>query len=434
MSNKDYANYLLEAAKNAGIQNPKELANFMGQMQIESGGYTHMNESMHYRPERLLEVFPGRNGMNDVAKAKEIVAGGPESIANAIYGGQWGKTHLGNVEPGDGWKFHGRGYVQLTGRDNYAIVGKALGLDLVNHPELAADRDIASKIAIHYWETRVVPHSHQQDVKGACHDINGGEKGLPERRVVAEEWEHTLTHVHERDGQQMSAAPHSEPSSKTHHEQHATPAPRQDADSTSAHDLQRQLSMLGYTDAHGHPLPSHGQSDLVTKHAVESFQFEHGLKVDGIAGPKTMHTIEEALAKQHAQLPMKALLSLDDPSHSAYPLFKQNLQGVEQLNAEHGIAGALTVDAAARGMTHVDRVLTSEDGSRLFAVQSHGDLLKEKFAAVDTVMAINTPLEHSSAQWSQAVQQHAHSITQQSQQQSQQRQAPVQGVPSISLG
>jgi len=148
---------------------------------------------------------------------------------------------------------------------------------------------------------------------------------------------------------------------------------------------------------------------------VESFQFEHGLKIDGIAGPKTMHKIEDALAEQHSQRPMKTPLLLDDPAHTAHPLFKQSLQCVEQLNTERGIAssprdaniaGALTVDATARGLAQVDRVIPSEDGSRLFAVQNSGDLLKEKFAAVDTVTAIATPLEHSSAQWVQATQQH----------------------------
>src|SRR5579859_6869076 len=154
MSAKANADYLMETATRSGIREPKELANFMGQMQVESGGYTSMNENLHYSGERLLEVFPGRNGMNDIAKANDIAAGGPESVANAIYGGHWGKMNLGNTEPGDGWKYHGRGYVQLTGHDNYARVGKELGLDLVNHPELAEDREIAAKIAVHYWESR----------------------------------------------------------------------------------------------------------------------------------------------------------------------------------------------------------------------------------------------------------------------------------------
>ena len=218
------------------------------------------------------------------------------------------------------------------------------------------------------------------------------------------------------------ATTHSGPSSTPHTPWHETrtqssqtvPGNDPHHDGGTVHSMQQQLAKLGYTDAHGHPLPSHGESDLATKHAVESFQSEYGLKVDGIAGPKTMHMIGEALAQQHAQSPTKTPLSLDDPSHSAYPLFKQNLQGVEQLNAEHGIApsprdvniaGALTADAAARGMTHVDRVLTSEDGSRLFAVQNMGDLLKERFAAVDTMKAIATPLEHSSVQWMQVMQQ-----------------------------
>jgi predicted chitinase len=128
-----------------------------------------MNENLHYSGQRLLEVFPGRNGLHTIEQANAIAAGGQEAVAEAIYGGDWGKNprHLGNTEPGDGWKFHGRGYVQLTGRANYERIGKEIGLDLVNHPELAANREIAAKIAVHYWESRVVPHGHQNDVEGA---------------------------------------------------------------------------------------------------------------------------------------------------------------------------------------------------------------------------------------------------------------------------
>jgi predicted chitinase len=169
MSSKENADYLMRIAMNKGINDSKQLSNFMGQMQIESEGYASMNENLHYSGQRLLEVFPGRNGLHTIEQANAIAAGGQEAVAEAIYGGDWGKNprHLGNTEPGDGWKFHGRGYVQLTGRANYERIGKEIGLDLVNHPELAANREIAAKIAVHYWESRVVPHGHQNDVEGA---------------------------------------------------------------------------------------------------------------------------------------------------------------------------------------------------------------------------------------------------------------------------
>ena len=191
---KENADYLIKQALEAGITSDKALANFMGQMQIECGGFKSMNEKLGYSGSRLLEVFPGRNGMDTIAEANAIAKGGPEVVANAIYGGQWGKENLGNTEVGDGWKYHGRGYVQLTGRSNYEAAGKALGLDLVNHPELAADREIAAKIAIHYWQSRVVPHQNQEDIKGASYNINGGYNHLAERKAAAHAWEDKLKH------------------------------------------------------------------------------------------------------------------------------------------------------------------------------------------------------------------------------------------------
>lgn len=188
MSSADNANYLIRVALDSGITDRAELAHFMGQMEVESGGFVSMNERLGYSAERLLQVFPGRNGVNTRAEAEAVVAGGPEAIANSIYGGAWGANNLGNTEAGDGWKFHGRGYVQLTGRANYAARGEDLGLDLLNHPELAADRENAANIAVHYWQNRVVPNGHQLDVRAATRDINGGYNHLSERSLATQRW------------------------------------------------------------------------------------------------------------------------------------------------------------------------------------------------------------------------------------------------------
>jgi predicted chitinase len=232
MSSKENADYLMEAATHAGITDKKELANFMGQMQVECGGFGHMSEGLNYSGERLLEVFPGRNGLHNTAQANAIAAGGPEAVANAVYGGEWGRKNLGNIEPGDGWKFHGRGYVQLTGRDAYERIGKEIGQDLVHHPELAENREIAAKIAIQYWQDRVVPHRHQTDVTGACHDINGGENGLRERKAAAAEWDRKLEHGYVPGGPDPASHPH------THH--HAATTPRIDHAGHPDHGLYEQ--------------------------------------------------------------------------------------------------------------------------------------------------------------------------------------------------
>ena len=139
LNNRDY---MLIRAYQSGIREPRELAALMGQLEVESGGFARMHENLNYSAPRLLQVFPGRNGIDTLAEAQAITRGGPEAVANAIYGGEWGRTgSSGNTEPGDGWRFHGRGYVQLTGRYNYTRDGRELGLDLVENPDLAAPGD-----------------------------------------------------------------------------------------------------------------------------------------------------------------------------------------------------------------------------------------------------------------------------------------------------
>jgi len=282
MSSKENADYLMQAAMNAGIRDHKELANFMGQMQVESGGFVSMNENLNYSAGRLLEVFPGRNGMNTISDANAVAAGGQEKIANFIYGGDWGVKHLGNTQDGDGWKYHGRGYVQLTGRTNYETVGRSVGLDLVNHPELAADRENAAKIALHYWESRVVTQGDQQDVTKACYDINGGDNGLPKRRTAAADWENKLNHGYQPGMQEHTL--------------------RQGSHGSAVTDLQNQLTKLGYTDASGRPLNPDGDFGPATRKAVEAFQRDHQLEADGVAGPKTLKALGQAIVeKQQTQ-------------------------------------------------------------------------------------------------------------------------------------
>lgn len=94
MTAKENADFLMAYAQAHGITDTKELANFMGQMTVESGKFTSMSENLNYSGERLLEVFPGRNGMHTLAEANKIAAAGPEGVANAIYGGEYGRRRL----------------------------------------------------------------------------------------------------------------------------------------------------------------------------------------------------------------------------------------------------------------------------------------------------------------------------------------------------
>jgi len=91
---------------------------------------------------------------------------------------------LGNTEAGDGERYRGRGYIQLTGRYNYRLAGEALGLPLEAHPELAEKPHIAAKIAVWYWEWRVRPRVNNfADVREVTRPINPGMNGLADRRI-----------------------------------------------------------------------------------------------------------------------------------------------------------------------------------------------------------------------------------------------------------
>lgn len=195
-SPREYADFLLVRAREAGIAGERELANFMAHAQIETNGFRSLAENMNYSARRLLEVFPGRNGIDRLEEAQRIVAGGPRAIANAVYGGTWGRRNLGNTEPDDGWNFRGRGYFQLTGRANYAAANDGLravlGVDIAQHPERLADPEVAAATAIHYWKTRVVARGHQDDITRSTYALNAAGLHLHERREAAAEWERKL--------------------------------------------------------------------------------------------------------------------------------------------------------------------------------------------------------------------------------------------------
>ena len=174
---------------------------------------------------------------------------------------------------------------------------------------------------------------------------------------------------------------------------------RQDAHGAAVHALQADLAMLGYQDGHGHPLKADSDFGLDTRHAVERFQHDHGLTVDGIAGPKTQEAIHHAQAKH-------VVPSLADPKNPDHALYEQARLAVHHLDAGMGrtsdlqsdqLAASLVVDAKREGLTAINEVRLSEDGSHAFAVQGPPDSPLRHIAHVQTAEAVNTPIDKSSA-------------------------------------
>lgn len=171
------ARILIRNAMAQGITDKQELAMLLAQTHLESGGFSRLEENLRYKAESLMKLWPNR--FPSLAAAQQLAAAGPVAIANSIYGGR-----MGNDKPGDGWKYRGRGFMQLTGKANYAAASKGLGIDLVTDPDkVASDADIAAKTALWYWKSRngLEDAAKKGDLNTVTKMINGGTHGLAER-------------------------------------------------------------------------------------------------------------------------------------------------------------------------------------------------------------------------------------------------------------
>jgi len=149
-------------------------AAFIGQCQHESNNFRSLEENLHYSADGLMRTWPSRFPSADVAGQ---FAGNPEKIANKVYAGR-----LGNTEEGDGWAYHGRGVIQLTGRDNYRNCGNALGLALITNPELLAMPKGACLSAGWFWGKHGLNDlADARDYETMTKRINGGTLGLDDR-------------------------------------------------------------------------------------------------------------------------------------------------------------------------------------------------------------------------------------------------------------
>ncbi|QXO10129.1 hypothetical protein pEaSNUABM37_00168 [Erwinia phage pEa_SNUABM_37] len=172
-----------EAAKN-GITDKKELAIMLANTHHETGGFKNVEENLRYKPQTLMKLWPHRFPTMD--KASQVASGGPVTVANTIYG-----NRMGNDQPGDGWKYRGRGFIQLTGKDNYTRASKALGVDLVDDPDaVAEDPTMAAASALYFWKANknIGEKAKAGDVAGVRKIVNGGTIGLEDTQKLASQY------------------------------------------------------------------------------------------------------------------------------------------------------------------------------------------------------------------------------------------------------
>ena len=122
-----------ETASKFEINTPLRLAHFLAQCGHESGGFKLTKENLNYSAEGLKKIFPKYFPGN----LSESYAKNPEKIASKVYGGRMGN---GDESTKEGYKFSGKGFIQLTGKDNYTAFGKSIGIDLISNPELVSEK------------------------------------------------------------------------------------------------------------------------------------------------------------------------------------------------------------------------------------------------------------------------------------------------------
>jgi len=126
------------------IESPVRVAAFLAQVGHESGQLRNLVEKLNYSAEALVRTWPSRF----TAESAAACARQPEKIANIVYSGR-----MGNNRPGDGWRYRGRGLIQLTGRANYVAAGAGLALPLEEKPELLEQPEHAALSAAWWWST-----------------------------------------------------------------------------------------------------------------------------------------------------------------------------------------------------------------------------------------------------------------------------------------
>ena len=158
------------------INTLKRQAAFIGQCAHESGNFKTLEENLHYKAESLMKVWPSR--FPDLATAAAY-ANNPQRIADKVYGGRMGN---GTEETGDGWKYHGRGLIQLTGRENYERCGNAIGANLLEQPSLLVEPNYAVMSAGWFWNKKGLNElADQQEHGQITKRINVGLIGLDDR-------------------------------------------------------------------------------------------------------------------------------------------------------------------------------------------------------------------------------------------------------------
>lgn len=168
--------------QNYGITTPLREAHFMAQIEHESG-LKPISENLNYSAERLLVVFPKYFISKEDAKRYERK---PEKIANRVYANRMGN---GNEASGEGWKYRGRGFLQITGKENYHRLSNDTDIDFLHNPDLLLEEANAMISALWFWKIKGLnKFADADDILTITKRINGGTNGLAHRKELLEKY------------------------------------------------------------------------------------------------------------------------------------------------------------------------------------------------------------------------------------------------------
>ncbi|CAD0323388.1 peptidoglycan-binding domain-containing protein [Xanthomonas hortorum] len=349
----------------------------------------------------------------------------------------FGRSQARKLGYSGGEEFYGRGYVHLTHDYNYAKFDKLLGLngEMVRNPDLAKDPEIAAKVLVVGMRDGLFTgkpldryiDSDSHDVYNARRVVNGVTPSKPwsieaakDCQKHAESWERRVPDLIEsvkRDGVDLKASV--APSSTSHHDAKSHDSQLEQGErGESVKKLQSQLAQLGATGRYDKPLQADGDFGGNTRHAVEQFQREHGLQVDGVVGQRTQAVLGQALsqhaAKQAEQSTTQAALIastgtplLSDPRHPDDAMYNGTVSKLEALGERGGFsnrqelqqaAGQIVFEAKVSGLQRIDHVVPNKSGDGFFAVQGEMSDPAMRRVFVDRDQAQTQPLERSSRQ------------------------------------
>jgi putative chitinase len=170
-----------------GIDTPKRIAAFIAQCAHESGGFTTLKENLNYRAPTLRKIFPKYFPTDELANEYASKPNKQEAIANKVYASRMGN---GDESSGDGWRYCGRGLIQLTGKNNYQAFADSIETPVEDVPAYLATFEGACQSACWFWETNNLNQwADKGDILTLTKRINGGTIGLEDR---IKHYEHAL--------------------------------------------------------------------------------------------------------------------------------------------------------------------------------------------------------------------------------------------------